>query len=173
MNHRHVEPAWADAGRTDRSGNPGHHPARAGHPARRAPRRADGLEVVITPTYSGCPAMGQIEDDVRGHACSRAGIAARVVTQLAPAWTDRLDDRGRARKSCAPTASPRRIRQRAAWRRQRRPLHAHRAAKPEVVPCPHCGSSHTPETSHFGSTACKALYKCLDCQEPFDYFKPY
>lgn len=47
------------------------------------------------------------------------------------------------------------------------------AAKPELVPCPHCGSSHTVESSHFGSTACKALYKCLDCQEPFDYFKPY
>ena len=46
-------------------------------------------------------------------------------------------------------------------------------AHTETVPCPHCGSAHTVESSHFGSTACKALYKCLDCQEPFDYFKPY
>jgi ring-1,2-phenylacetyl-CoA epoxidase subunit PaaD len=50
---------------------------------------------------------------------------------------------------------------------------AARGAKPEVVNCPQCGSANTTETSHFGSTACKALYRCLACMEPFDYFKPY
>lgn len=129
---------------------------------------ADGLEVVITPTYSGCPAMGQIEDDVRA-ALAAAGIAARVVTQLAPAWTtDWMSAEGKAKLHAYGIAPP----------------HAVPAgdsvvrfiAKPApaaVVPCPHCGSAHTVESSRFGSTACKALYKCLDCQEPFDYFKPY
>jgi ring-1,2-phenylacetyl-CoA epoxidase subunit PaaD len=134
---------------------------------------ADGLEVVITPTYSGCPAMGQIEDDVRT-TLQAAGLQGRVITQLAPAWTtdwmtDAARDKLRAygiappQHRCAsqpPTgASPLRF--------------VRQAARPERVPCPHCGSSHTVESSHFGSTACKALYKCLDCQEPFDYFKPY
>ena len=89
----------------------------------------DGVaEVVITPTYSGCPAMGQIEDDIRA-ALTAAGLSARVVTQLTPAWT--------------------------------------------TVPCPRCGSRHTTETSPFGSTACKSMWRCLDCLEPFDLFKPY
>lgn len=131
-----------------------------------------GLEVVITPTYSGCPAMGQIEDDVKA-ALATAGLQATVVTQLAPAWTtdwmteaarDKLRAYGIAPPhACASTASgSANVVQFAA-----------RSAKPEVVACPQCGSSNTTETSHFGSTACKALYRCLDCMEPFDYFKPY
>ena len=134
---------------------------------------ADGLEVVITPTYSGCPAMGQIEDDVRA-TLQVAGLQARVITQLASAWTtdwmtDAAHDKLRAygiappQHRCAsqPPAGESVLR------------FVRQAARPEVVPCPHCGSSHTLESAHFGSTACKALYKCLDCQEPFDYFKPY
>jgi len=136
---------------------------------------ADGLEVVITPTYSGCPAMGQIEDDVRA-VLQRLGTPARVVTQLAPAWTtdwmsevakDKLRAYGIAppQGACAssrPGADDSVLR------------FVRGAATPApAVPCPHCGSVHTVETSRFGSTACKALYKCLDCQEPFDYFKPY
>ena len=131
-----------------------------------------GLEVVITPTYSGCPAMGQIEDDVKA-ALATAGLQATVVTQLAPAWTtdwmteaarDKLRAYGIAPPhACASTASgSANVVQFAA-----------RSAKPEVVACPQCGSSNTTETSHFGSTACKALYRCLACMEPFDYFKPY
>jgi ring-1,2-phenylacetyl-CoA epoxidase subunit PaaD len=135
------------------------------------------LEVVITPTYSGCPAMGQIEDDVRS-LVQGLGMAARVVTQLAPAWTtdwmsevakDKLRAYGIAppQGRCAGDAAG-----------QSAASHALRfvrgaAEATPVVPCPHCGSRHTVESSHFGSTACKALYKCLDCQEPFDYFKPY
>ena len=134
---------------------------------------ADGLEVVITPTYSGCPAMGQIEDDVRS-TLQAAGLQARVITQLAPAWTtDWMTDVARDKLRTYGIAPPQ---HRCASQPPtgESPLRfVRQAARPEVVPCPHCGSSHTVESSHFGSTACKALYKCLDCQEPFDYFKPY
>ena len=129
---------------------------------------ADGLEVVITPTYSGCPAMGQIEDDVRATLLAK-GIAARVVTQLSPAWTtDWMSETGKEKLRAYGIAPP----------HQTLPgsnvvRFISKPAKAETVPCPHCGSGHTVESSHFGSTACKALYKCLDCQEPFDYFKPY
>ncbi len=133
----------------------------------------DGLEVVITPTYSGCPAMGQIEDDVRS-TLQAAGLNARVTTQLAPAWTtDWMSEAAREKlrlygiappcQRCAPAGTDLSV-----LRFVRRPA---QAASP--VPCPRCGSSQTVETSHFGSTACKALYRCLDCREPFDYFKPY
>ena len=133
---------------------------------------AQGLEVVITPTYSGCPAMGQIEDDVKA-ALATAGLQATVVTQLAPAWTtdwmtEAAKDKLRAFGIAPPHACP-----------SEQPgsgnvvQFAARGNKPTVVHCPQCGSSNTTETSHFGSTACKALYRCLDCMEPFDYFKPY
>ena len=136
-------------------------------------RVGDGrLDVVITPTYSGCPAMGQIEDDVKALLLAN-GLQGRVVTQLAPAWTtdwmseaakDKLRAYGIAPPhACAsPTTGAASVVQFAA-----------RGAKPEVVNCPQCGSANTTETSHFGSTACKALYRCLACMEPFDYFKPY
>jgi ring-1,2-phenylacetyl-CoA epoxidase subunit PaaD len=140
-------------------------------------RTAGGLEVVITPTYSGCPAMEQIADDVRA-ALHGLGTPARVVTQLAPAWTtDWMSEEAKAKLRAYGIAPPQ-----GACATERSmvgdPASVLRfvrgAAQPApAVPCPHCGSSHTVETSHFGSTACKALYKCLDCQEPFDYFKPY
>ena len=126
------------------------------------------LEVVITPTYSGCPAMGQIEDDVRA-ALAANDLSAKVVTRLAPAWTtdwigaqarQKLRDFGISPPHTVPPANVVRF--------------ARPAASTQVeVPCPHCGSTDTTETSHFSSTACKALYKCLACLEPFDYFKPY
>ena len=127
---------------------------------------ADGLEVVITPTYSGCPAMGQIEDDVRA-SLQQAGILARVITQLAPAWTtDWMSDEAKEKLRKYGIAPPHRTsKEVGVIKFMRRP--------PEAVACPQCGSTHTVVTSQFGSTACKALYKCLDCQEPFDYFKPF
>ncbi len=134
---------------------------------------ADGLEVVITPTYSGCPAMGQIEDDVRS-TLQAAGLQARVITQLAPAWTtDWMTDAARDKLRAYGIAPPQHRCASQAPAGESVLRFVRQAARPEVVPCPHCGSSHTVESSHFGSTACKALYKCLDCQEPFDYFKPY
>lgn len=151
---------------------------------------AQGLEVVITPTYCGCPAMGQIEDDVNA-ALRSAGLSAKVVTQLAPAWTtDWMTDAARDKLRAYGIAPPGNcghsghggasgagtqvvrlaIDSIASSRR------AQRLSAPfssEIVACPRCGSTHTTEASHFGSTACKALYRCLDCLEPFDYFKPY
>ena len=127
-----------------------------------------GIEVVITPTYSGCPAMGQIEDDVRA-SLEQAGIEARVITQLAPAWTtDWMSDEAKAKLHAYGIAPPhtRPPADVSVMRFIKRPA-------ADVVSCPHCGSNRTVVTSQFGSTACKALYKCLDCQEPFDYFKPY
>lgn len=130
---------------------------------------ADALEVVITPTYSGCPAMGQIEGDVQA-ALRGQGLSAKVVTQLAPVWTtdwmsQPAKDKLRAYGIAPPHACE-------------APSHnvvqfAARALPRPPVACPQCGSVNTTETSHFGSTACKAMYKCLACLEPFDYFKPY
>lgn len=135
---------------------------------------ADGVtEVVITPTYSGCPAMSQIEDDVRT-VLAGLGVPARVVTQLAPAWTtdwmsdparEKLRAYGIAPPQCAAPDRPGNVT--AVLRFVTRPV------SEANVPCPHCGSSETTEISHFGSTACKAQYRCLACLEPFDYFKPY
>lgn len=131
-----------------------------------------GLEVVITPTYSGCPAMGQIEDDVKA-LLQAHGLQGQVLTQLAPAWTtdwmsQAAKDKLRAYGIAPPhaCASP-------GLGAASVVQFASRGAKPEVVHCPQCGSANTTETSHFGSTACKALYRCLACMEPFDYFKPY
>jgi ring-1,2-phenylacetyl-CoA epoxidase subunit PaaD len=130
-----------------------------------------GTEVVITPTYSGCPAMGQIEDDVRA-ALQAAGVQARVVTQLSPAWTtDWMSDAAREKLRAYGIAPPQ------CGSSAREAIgnviqFSRRAMARETVPCPQCGSTHTTETSPFGSTACKALYRCLDCLEPFDYFKP-
>jgi len=130
---------------------------------------AEGLQVVITPTYSGCPAMGQIEDDVKA-ALDAHGIAAQVITQLSPVWTTdwmqaEAKEKLRAYGIAPPHACeavPSNVVQFAA-----------RAPRASSVACPQCASVNTTETSHFGSTACKAMYKCLDCLEPFDYFKPY
>lgn len=135
---------------------------------------AAGLEVVITPTYSGCPAMSQMEDDVTG-ALAQAGVAARVVTRLAPAWsTDWMTPEARDKLRGYGIAPPH---PRACAGSGGKPVQfASRkiaGSKQPAVACPQCGSSNTTETSHFGSTACKALYRCLDCLEPFDYFKPY
>lgn len=129
--------------------------------------RDGALEVVITPTYSGCPAMGQIEDDVRA-ALAANDLAATVVTRLAPAWTtDWISGEARDKLRAYGIAPPQHAASGNVVQFARRATHAGN------VTCPHCGSSNTTETSHFSSTACKALFKCLDCLEPFDHFKPY
>jgi ring-1,2-phenylacetyl-CoA epoxidase subunit PaaD len=131
---------------------------------------ADGTpEVVITPTYSGCPAMGQIEDDIVA-ALRDAGLPGRVVTQLSPAWTtDWMSDVAREKLRAYGIAPPR-CTQAAPSGVMR---FSRQAVTAEAIACPQCGSHNTTETSPFGSTACKSLYKCLDCLEPFDYFKPF
>jgi ring-1,2-phenylacetyl-CoA epoxidase subunit PaaD len=127
----------------------------------------EGLQVIITPTYSGCPAMGQIEDDVRA-ALSSAGLKASLVMQLSPAWTtDWMTDDARDKLRAYGIAPPHTTVAANVVR-----FAARKGAQDEVA-CPRCGSHNTTETSHFGSTACKSLHKCLDCLEPFDHFKPY
>jgi ring-1,2-phenylacetyl-CoA epoxidase subunit PaaD len=138
---------------------------------------AHGLEVVITPTYSGCPAMTQMADDVAA-ALAAHGAQATVVTQLAPAWTTdwitpAARDKLRAYGIAPPHASQTACTGGGHGTPHERVLKFMPRASTQAVACPHCGSTHTTESSRFGSTACKALYKCLSCQEPFDYFKPY
>jgi ring-1,2-phenylacetyl-CoA epoxidase subunit PaaD len=150
---------------------------------------ASGIEVVITPTYSGCPAMDQIKDDVVA-ALARHQINATVILQLAPAWTtDWITPSARDKLRSYGIAPPHTVGQPDTnqthviqFATKNRANYLYRTWEKgqfdpkicvETVPCPQCGSANTTETSHFGSTACKALYKCLDCMEPFDYFKPY
>lgn len=137
-------------------------------------QHGEQLEVVITPTYSGCPAMGQIEDDVRA-VLQAAGLSATVVTRLAPAWsTDWISEAAKEKLRTFGIAPPHGASATLAAPASSTVQFApRRPARPAPVHCPHCGSASTTETSHFSSTACKALYKCLDCLEPFDYFKPY
>lgn len=124
------------------------------------------LQVVITPTYSGCPAMAQIEDDVRT-ALAAHDLRAQVITRLSPAWsTDWISEAAREKLREFGIAPPQAT-------GSSNVVRFARPAAALAVACPHCGSPNTTETSHFGSTACKALFKCLDCLEPFDYFKPY
>jgi ring-1,2-phenylacetyl-CoA epoxidase subunit PaaD len=121
---------------------------------------ADGRpEVVLTPTYSGCPATEAIRSDV----AARADVVypgARVVVELAPAWTtDWITEAGRHKLAEYGIAPPGRTGP-VALQLGRRPA------------CPRCGSTDTELISRFGSTPCKALRRCLGCAEPFDEFKP-
>ncbi len=130
----------------------------------------EALEVVLTPTYSGCPATEVIEQDVLA-AIEAAGLGpAHATLQRAPAWTtDWITEQGRARLlayGIAPpgplppgTEVPLRFMPRA-------------NAPAPALACPRCGSPQTERLSAFGSTACKALYRCLACREPFEHFKP-
>ncbi len=119
------------------------------------------VSIKITPTYSGCPAMDVIADDIKD-AFSKAGKIADVELVLTPAWSsDWITDRGRkalVEYGIAPPLNP--IADKEALLGNKR-----------IVKCTHCGSTNTQVVSQFGSTACKALFKCEDCKEPFDYFK--
>jgi ring-1,2-phenylacetyl-CoA epoxidase subunit PaaD len=121
-----------------------------------------GVEVVLTPTYSGCPATEVIAQSVVD-ALSDAGLGPVTVTQrLAPAWTtDWMSEAGRQKLREYGIAPP--------------PALADFTAvsiRARNVSCPRCGSTQTERLSAFGSTACKALHRCLDCREPFEHFKP-
>jgi ring-1,2-phenylacetyl-CoA epoxidase subunit PaaD len=123
---------------------------------------ADGhVHVTVTPTYSGCPAMDAIRTDVVA-ALSDAGFAdARVHTVLSPAWTtDWMSDEGKRKLLAYGIAPP-----------TRRTTSAGPVLVNLSVRCPRCGSGDTRELSRFGSTACKALWSCSACLEPFDHFK--
>lgn len=121
-----------------------------------------GIEVVITPTYSGCPAMETIRAAIRDALQAEGFEPVQVRTVLDPPWTtDWMSEAGRERLAAygiappagsAPAVGARKVQ----WH----------------VRCPHCGSMDTRMVSEFGSTACKALHQCRACLEPFDHFKP-
>ena len=121
------------------------------------------LDIVLTPTYSGCPATEAIEADIRA-AFAQAGLGtANISYRLAPAWTtDWISAEGRRKLAAYGIAPP--------------GCRADDTAVVRVlarnVACPRCASAHTERLSAFGSTACKSMYRCLDCREPFEYFKP-
>ncbi|WP_338767082.1 1,2-phenylacetyl-CoA epoxidase subunit PaaD [Massilia sp. METH4] len=139
---------------------------------------SDTVTVTLTPTYSGCPATHVIEGAVREALQDHGVEDVRIVTRLSPAWTtDWLSEAGRQKLrgyGIAPPAhqvvdiSGLRGGGLAAAVSRTNPRRA--GATPRIA-CPHCGSTHTELTSQFGSTPCKALYRCLACREPFDYFK--
>lgn len=120
------------------------------------------LEVVITPTYSGCPAMGVIEVNIRA-ALQEGGLdPVRVITVISPAWTTEwLTPSGKEKLRAFGIAPPAEVSM------DKKALMGERRA----LQCPHCGSTNTEMISQFGSTSCKALFRCHDCLEPFDYFK--
>ena len=125
--------------------------------------------ITLTPTYSGCPATRVIEDDVRSAVAAATGAPPRIVTALAPAWTsDWIAPEARHKLRDAGIAPPHAV---AVAARDRAQRVAFRRALP--VRCPNCGALATRELARFGSTACKAQYRCDDCLEPFDYFKPH
>ena len=115
---------------------------------------SDPLVVTITPTYTGCPATRVIEQDIR-QALDQAGLeAVAIVTDLDPPWTtDWISEEGRRKLKAYGIAPP----------------HPRDGAIPPA--CPRCGAAETEEISRFGSTPCKALWRCRQCAEPFDHFK--
>jgi ring-1,2-phenylacetyl-CoA epoxidase subunit PaaD len=118
-----------------------------------------GVTVTITPTYSGCPATEVIARDVRAALESEYDVVD-VRTQLSPAWTtDWMSDEGRSKLHGFGIAPP----------SGRRLLPLFDVGRPEA--CPRCGSDEVEELAGFGSTPCKALWRCTSCKEPFDYFK--
>lgn len=123
--------------------------------------RTDGetVEVIITPTYSGCPAMNMIALDIET-ALHTAGITGRVTTILAPPWTtDWMTAEGRAKLHAYGIAPP-------------PPASSRRALFGEsTIACPRCAATNTEQIAEFGSTSCKALWRCRVCREPFDLFK--
>ena len=119
------------------------------------------VEITITPTYSGCPAMDIIGDDIK-KAFREKGIEAKVALVLSPAWTtDWITPKGRKALEDYGIAAP---------LESEADIEALLGNK-KIIKCPQCGATNTKMISQFGSTACKALFQCEDCHEPFDYFK--
>ena len=123
----------------------------------------DGVEVVITPTYSGCPAMDMIAMNIRLALLEKGFRNIKIKTVLSPAWTtDWMSEEGKRKLKAYGIAPP---------NPKQQVCNNDLFALHETVQCPQCNSYHTHRISEFGSTACKALYQCSDCKEPFDYFK--
>jgi ring-1,2-phenylacetyl-CoA epoxidase subunit PaaD len=120
------------------------------------------IEITITPTYSGCPAMDVIAMDIRLKLIEKGIRQLKVVQQLSPAWTtDWMTEKGKEKLKAFGISPP----------NPKQQFCATEMFREEVVQCPRCNSYHTQLISQFGSTACKSMYRCLDCKEAFDYFK--
>lgn len=129
-----------------------------------SPGSANGTpEIVITPTYSGCPAMDMIRANIRMHLLEKGFSDVRIETVLSPAWTtDWMSEAGKQKLEAYGIAPP---------MPTQTVCRLEMFSREEAIQCPHCHSYHTTMISEFGSTACKALYRCEECKEPFDYFK--
>lgn len=123
--------------------------------------KEDIYHIAITPTYSGCPAMDTIGDDIVS-AFEKSGLKAKIKLVLSPAWTtDWITENGRKNLEEYGIAPPLEVSV------DKDALNG----KANTVKCTNCGSMNTRMVSRFGSTACKALFQCEECHEPFDYFK--
>lgn len=121
------------------------------------------IEVIITPTYSGCPALDMITMNIKLLLIEHGYKNVKVTSVLSPAWTtDWMSEEGKMKLKEYGIAPP---------NPKQQVCDDKLFAADEAVQCPHCDSWHTRRISEFGSTACKALYQCNDCKEPFDYFK--
>lgn len=121
------------------------------------------VTVVITPTYSGCPAMDVISMMIRMRLLENGYSDIAIKSVLSPPWTtDWMTENGKRKLEAYGIAPP---------NSTQAVCFPDAFAQEEAIQCPRCRSYHTQLVSQFGSTACKALYRCLDCQEPFDYFK--
>lgn len=119
------------------------------------------VTVVITPTYSGCPAMDVIAMQIRMVLLSKGVKHLTIEHQLSPAWTtDWMTEEGKQKLERYGIAPP-----------KRKSETALDLFEDDAIPCPRCQSKNTELTSQFGPTSCKALYKCLSCKEPFEHFK--
>lgn len=120
------------------------------------------IQLKITPTYSGCPAMKQIEDDVRKKLTENGFTNITIITIYSPPWTtDWITTEAKEKLRKYGIAPPENTTEDKSWL----------TGKIKSIACPRCKSQNTKLISQFGSTACKALYQCADCLEPFDYFK--
>jgi len=145
------------------------------------------LVVTLTPTYTGCPATQVIAQEVRDTLAADGLHDAEVRLTLSPPWTtDWITDEGRRKLLAYGIAPPARVEPdacpiggaRAGTAAQvmgapQPPVEAVLRFVPHAIACPQCGSTSVERLSEYGSTPCKALYRCRDCREPFDYFKPY
>jgi len=122
-----------------------------------------GACITITPTYSGCPAMDIISMNIKMELLANGFKDVKIIQVLSPAWTtDWMSEEGKRKLKEYGIAPP---------NPKQQVCKDELFAPNEAVQCPHCNSYHTHRISEFGSTACKALYQCDDCKEPFDYFK--
>lgn len=122
----------------------------------------DHINIIITPTYSGCPAMDIISMDIRLKLIEKGYRNIFIQQQLSPAWTtDWMTEEGKKKLKAFGISPP----------NPKQQFCTSEMFQQEAVQCPRCDSYHTELISQFGSTACKSMYRCLDCKEAFDHFK--